>query len=75
MAIKLWEYSEIALQETRSAKLLISKLSQAGFSIETDVAGMPTAFVATYGSGTPAIGILAEYDALPGLSQKVASFR
>jgi len=50
VAIKLWEYSETALQETQSVNLLINKLSEAGFSIETNVAGMPTAFIATYGS-------------------------
>jgi len=70
VAIKLWEYSETALQETQSVNLLINKLSEAGFSIETNVAGMPTAFVATYGSGTPVIGILAEYDALPGVGNQ-----
>jgi aminobenzoyl-glutamate utilization protein B len=67
MAAKLWEYSELSLQETRSAALLISKLKEAGFEIETNVAGMPTAFVATYGRGSPVVGILAEYDALPGV--------
>ncbi len=70
VSIKLWEYSETALQETQSVSLLINKLSEAGFSIETNVAGMPTAFVATYGSGTPVIGILAEYDALPGVGNQ-----
>jgi aminobenzoyl-glutamate utilization protein B len=70
VAIKLWEYSETALQETQSVNLLINKLSEAGFSIETNVAGMPTAFIATYGSGTPVIGILAEYDALPGVGNQ-----
>ncbi len=70
VSIKLWEYSETALQETQSVNLLINKLSEAGFSIETNVAGMPTAFVATYGSGTPVIGILAEYDALPGVGNQ-----
>jgi aminobenzoyl-glutamate utilization protein B len=66
-ATKLWDYSETALQETRSADLLIRKLRTAGFRIESGVAGMPTAFVATYGSGSPVIGILAEFDALPGV--------
>jgi aminobenzoyl-glutamate utilization protein B len=70
MAIKLWEYSETALHETRSAKLLVSKLDEAGFNIETNVADMPTAFVATYGRGSPVIGILAEYDALPGVGNQ-----
>ncbi|MGD8501243.1 MAG: amidohydrolase, partial [Phycisphaerales bacterium] len=75
MAIKLWEYSELALRETRSAKLLVGKLEEAGFDIETNVADMPTAFVATYGNGSPVIGILAEYDALPGLGNEAVPER
>jgi len=75
MAMKLWEYSELPLHETRSVALLVSKLEEAGFSIETNVAGMPTAFVATYGSGTPVIGILAEYDALPGVGNQAVPER
>ncbi len=75
MAIKLWEYSETVLQETQSAKLLVSKLDEAGFNIETNVADMPTAFVATYGSGSPVIGILAEYDALPGVGNQAVPKR
>ncbi|MHC4539147.1 MAG: amidohydrolase, partial [Planctomycetota bacterium] len=67
MATKLWDYAELPLHERRSADLLIGKLEQAGFAIETNVAGMPTAFVATYGKGSPVVGILAEYDALPGV--------
>ena len=67
MASRLWDFSETALQETRSADLLIGKLRAAGFGVDSGVAGMPTAFVATYGSGSPVIGILAEYDALPGV--------
>ena len=70
IAIKLWEYSELSLSETRSADLLIGKLDEAGFDIETNVADMPTAFVATYGKGSPVIGILAEYDALPGVGNQ-----
>ena len=67
MAIDLWNYSEIALREHRSAEMLASLLETEGFTLERGVAGMPTAFVATYGSGSPVIGILAEYDALPGV--------
>ena len=63
----LWDYSETALKEYKSAELLANILEKEGFSIKEDVAGMPTAFVATYGSGSPKIGILAEYDALPGI--------
>jgi aminobenzoyl-glutamate utilization protein B len=66
---KIWSYAETGLQEVRSSKELIDFLKTNGFTVEQGVAGMPTAFVATYGSGRPFIGILAEYDALPGLSQ------
>ena len=75
IAIKLWDYSELALLETRSADLLVNILDEAGFKIQTDVADMPTAFVATYGSGSPVIGILAEYDALPGVANQVVPER
>jgi aminobenzoyl-glutamate utilization protein B len=70
IATRLWEYSEIALEETRSARLLINQLREAGFFIEEGVAQMPTAFIATYGSGSPVIGVLAEYDALPGIGNE-----
>jgi aminobenzoyl-glutamate utilization protein B len=65
----VWGFSETSLKETKSAALLASVLEKEGFTVTRGVAGMPTAFVATAGSGTPVIGILAEYDALPGLSQ------
>lgn len=65
----IWNYAETGLQETRSAQELMGVLKKHGFTIDAGVAGMPTAFVASYGSGKPVIGILAEYDALPGLSQ------
>lgn len=64
---RLWEYGEIALKEDRSADLLQKILEEHGFSVKRGVAGMPTAFIASYGSGKPVIGILAEYDALPGV--------
>ncbi len=67
MANDLWTYSETALHETQSAEMLAHTLEQAGFTVERGVAEMPTAFVASYGSGRPIIGILAEYDALPGV--------
>ncbi|UCC96880.1 MAG: amidohydrolase [Phycisphaerales bacterium] len=70
MATKLWDYAELPLHEMRSADLLISKLKEADFDVETSVAGMPTAFVATYGKGSPVVGILAEYDALPGVGNE-----
>jgi aminobenzoyl-glutamate utilization protein B len=71
----IWKWAELGLQETQSAGLLVDKLRQAGFEVKTGVAGMPTAFVASYGSGKPVVGILAEYDALPGMSQAVAPER
>ena len=69
VANKIWEYAEVGYQETKSSALLQETLTQAGFKIEKGVAGMPTAFVASYGSGKPVVGILGEYDALPGVSQ------
>lgn len=69
---QIWKFAEVGLEETRSSQLLVEKLKAAGFEVKTGVANMPTAFVATYGSGKPVIGILAEYDALPELSQKVS---
>jgi aminobenzoyl-glutamate utilization protein B len=66
----IWNYAELGLQEHRSVARLIGALKKAGFRVREGVAGMPTAFVAEYGSGKPVIGILAEYDALPDLSQQ-----
>jgi aminobenzoyl-glutamate utilization protein B len=65
----IWSHPELGLQEHHASAELIRFLEQAGFAVERGVAGMPTAFVATAGSGKPVIGILAEYDALPGMSQ------
>jgi aminobenzoyl-glutamate utilization protein B len=68
----IWSYAELGLEEFRSAKLLMEVMEGAGFKVERGVAGMPTAFVATWssGNGKPVIGFLGEYDALPMLSQK-----
>src|SRR5689334_6509929 len=66
---KIWEFSEVGYKETKSAAAHIAELKAAGFDVQEGVAGMPTAFVASWGSGKPIIGIMAEYDALPGLSQ------
>ncbi|MDB4584935.1 amidohydrolase, partial [Draconibacterium sp.] len=66
---KIWSFAELGLQEFQSSGLLIETLEKEGFSIHKGLAGMPTCFVATYGSGKPVIGILAEYDALPMISQ------
>jgi aminobenzoyl-glutamate utilization protein B len=63
----------VALREEKSAEILASYLEMQGFAVERGVADMPTAFVAEYGSGKPVIGIMGEYDALPGLSQKVSA--
>ncbi|MEJ2538642.1 MAG: amidohydrolase [Gemmatimonadota bacterium] len=67
MSMELWDYAEIALQESRSAAYLAGILEEEGFTVERGVAGMPTAFVASWGSGTPILGVLAEYDALPNI--------
>ena len=72
IANRIWEYAELALREHRSAAALADHAEKQGFRVERGVAGMPTAFVATYGSGRPVIGILGEYDALPGISQKAS---
>lgn len=69
---RIWAYAETALRETRSAAALADYAEQQGFKVERGVAGMPTAFVATYGSGRPVIGVMGEYDALPGVSQKAS---
>ena len=68
-AMQIWDFAEMGYKETKSAALHVAHLKGAGFTVETGVAGIPTAFMATYGSGHPVIAILAEYDALPGLAQ------
>lgn len=68
-AMQIWEWAEVGYQEEKSSKKLQELLENEGFTIEAGVAGIPTAFVASYGSGKPVIGVLGEYDALPGLSQ------
>lgn len=73
MSDQIWAFAETALRETRSSKLLADYAEKQGFKVERGVAGMPTAFTATYGQGSPVIGILGEYDALPGISQKVST--
>ncbi|MGH8250233.1 MAG: amidohydrolase [Steroidobacteraceae bacterium] len=69
IARSIWGFAEVGYQETKSTALLQQELSKAGFEVEAGVAGIPTAFVASAGTGKPVIGILAEYDALPGISQ------
>jgi aminobenzoyl-glutamate utilization protein B len=69
----IWSWAEPSMEEYKSSALLANLLEKNGFSVERGVAGLPTAFVATWGSGAPLIGVMAEYDALPGLSQAVAA--
>ena len=72
-ALQIWDFAEVGYKENKSAALHVQHLKEAGFTVETGVAGIPTAFVATYGSGSPTIGILAEYDALPGITQNAVA--
>ena len=69
IAQRIWDLAEVGYQEVQSSELLQERLRDAGFLVESAVAGMPTAFVASHGSGTPVVGIMAEFDALPGISQ------
>ncbi|HEX7374811.1 MAG TPA: amidohydrolase, partial [Steroidobacteraceae bacterium] len=73
LADKIWAFAETALREHRSAAALADYAEQQGFKVVRGVAGMPTAFTATYGSGRPIIGIMGEYDALPGISQQAVA--
>ena len=71
----IWHEPELGFREDKSSAKLQNHLREAGFTVESNVAGMPTAFVATYGSGKPVIAFLAEFDALPGLSQDTVPYR
>ena len=73
VAQRIWGFAEVGYKETKSSALLQETLRKNGFAVQAGVAGIPTAFVATYGSGQPVIGILAEYDALPGLAQQAVA--
>ncbi|HEY4334803.1 MAG TPA: amidohydrolase [Puia sp.] len=73
IALQIWDYAEVGYKEMKSSALLQKTLTDNGFTVKAEVAGIPTAFVASYGSGSPVIGILAEYDALPGLSQQAVA--
>ncbi len=75
VARSLWELAEVGYQEERSSALLQSALAAEGFEIDAGVAGIPTAFVASYGTEGPVIGILAEFDALPGITQDAVPMR
>ncbi|MDO7851229.1 amidohydrolase [Hymenobacter convexus] len=73
VAQRIWGFAEVGYKETKSSALLQEELRKNGFAVQAGVADIPTAFVATYGSGQPVIGILAEYDALPGLAQQAVA--
>jgi aminobenzoyl-glutamate utilization protein B len=75
IAKQIWSNPELGYLETKSSELLQKTLSDAGFAVKAGVADIPTAFVAEYGSGKPVIGIMAEFDALPGVSQSVSPFK
>jgi aminobenzoyl-glutamate utilization protein B len=75
ISMELWDLSEIALLEHASAEYLADVLEAEGFTVERGVADMPTAFVASFGSGKPVIGVLAEFDALPGIGNAVVPRR
>lgn len=74
-ALRIWQWAEPGYQEQKSSALLAERLEQAGFRVERGVAEIPTAFVAEFGAGQPVLGILAEFDALPGLSQEAVPER
>ena len=70
IASKIWRWAEVGYREVQSSSLLADELEAAGFRVTRGVADIPTAFVAEFGEGKPVIGILAEYDALPGMEQE-----
>ncbi len=73
LAKKLWENPEVGYEEVKACPWIAEFLEKEGFQVETGYAGVPTAIRAVWGSGKPVIGFLGEYDALPGLSQKVST--
>ena len=75
LAHAIWEFAEVGYQEYKSSALLQQSLVSAGFTVNTGVADIPTAFIASYGEGAPIVAILAEFDALPGVSQAAVPFR
>ena len=76
IANEVWQFAELSLQEVKSAQLIMDILQEQGFTITSKgTAGVPTAFIAEYGSGTPILGLLAEYDALPGLGNEPVPYR
>ena len=75
IALQIWDIAEVGYQEYQSSSLLKDSLAKEGFRIEDNVANIPTAFIAEYGEGSPVIGILGEFDALPGLAQSAVPFK
>ncbi len=75
MAKAIWDVSELGFLEDKSTAILQNKLKEAGFKVESGLAGMPTSFVGSWGSGKPVIGLLAEFDALPGMSQAAVPYK
>ena len=75
VALKIWDHAEMGYQEVKSSNLLATELEKEGFKITRNVAGIPTAFIAEYGSSGPVIGILGEFDALPRLAQSASPFK
>ena len=76
IANEVWQFAELSLQELRSAQLIMDILQEQGFTITSKgTAGVPTSFIAEYGSGTPILGLLVEYDALPGLGNEPVPYR
>ncbi|SVD06273.1 uncharacterized protein METZ01_LOCUS359127, partial [marine metagenome] len=74
IAMQIWDIAEVGYQEYKSSKLLQDTLKEHGFNIQNNVANIPTAFIAEYGSGKPVIAILGEFDALPGVAQSASPF-
>ena len=75
IALQIWEYAELGYLENKSSNLLANELEKNGFTIQKGLAGIPTSFVAEYNNGGPIIGILGEFDALPGLAQTSSPFK
>ena len=75
VAMDLWDFAELGYQENQSSSRLINELEKEGFAILRGVADIPTAFIAEYSNGGPVIGILGEFDALPGLAQTSSPFK
>lgn len=69
---RIWELAETRFEEYQSAELLAQTLEAEGFQVERGVGGIKTAFIGSFGSGSPVVAILGEFDALSGMSQKKA---